>query len=81
MLSEDHLKLDIVVSQGLTPSVLWARPGTLGLAMLWRGIRYSNSESTSMPPSLVWVITNILGTVRDQALKLPLVLGTGLGVQ
>lgn len=47
-LSEDHLKLDIVVSQGSTPSVLWASPGTLDPAMLWRGIRYSNSESRDL---------------------------------
>lgn len=44
MLSEDHLKLDIVVSQGPTPSELWASPGTLDPAMLWRGIRYLNLE-------------------------------------
>ena len=44
-LSEDHLKLGIVVSQWPTPSVLWASPGTSDPAMLWRGIRYSNSES------------------------------------
>jgi len=47
-LSEDHLKLDIVVSQGPTPSVMWASLRTLYPAMLWRGIRYSNSESVDL---------------------------------
>jgi hypothetical protein len=44
-LSEDHLKLDIVVSQGPTPSLLWASLGTLDPVMLWRGIRHLNSKS------------------------------------
>jgi len=44
-LSGDHLKLDIVVSQGPTPSELWPSPGTLDPVMLWRGIRYVNLKS------------------------------------
>jgi hypothetical protein len=48
MLSEDHLKLDVIVSRRLTPSELWASPGTLDPAMLWRGIRYLNLESEDL---------------------------------
>jgi len=77
---------ETVVSQGPNPSVLWDGPGmsdpeTLGEGTLGTRTRSSGTRSGSVPPSLLLVITNIVGTARNQSLKLPFLLGTGLGVQ
>ena len=74
------------MSQGPNPSVLWDSPGmsdldTLGEGALVTRTRSPGTRSCSMPPSLLLVITNIVGTARNQFLKLPFLLGTGFGVQ
>ena len=56
-------------------------PETLGDGALGTRTRSPGTRSGRVPPSLLLVITNIVGTARIQSPKLPFLLGTGLGVQ
>jgi len=73
------------MSQGPNPSVLWGNPGmsdseTLGEGALGTRARSPGIQSGRMPQSLLLVITNIVGTARNQCLKLPFLLDKGIGV-
>jgi hypothetical protein len=77
---------ETVLSQEPNHSILWDSPGISDPQTLWEGAlgtrtRSPDTRSGSVPPSPLQVITNIVGTARNQSLKLPFLLGTGLGVQ
>ena len=80
-------KMNPVVPHRPKLSVLWASPGTTSdPATLWEGnwvlwTSRPETRSRSMTPSLICIMTNIVGNVRGQFLKLPCLLGSCHGIQ